>query len=118
MSFLSLKRLLKALGYSCEGLCSALKEGPAFQLEVIICAILIPTAFCLRVGIPERILLIASLFLVLIVELLNTAVETLADRISTEIHPLTKKAKDIGSSAVFLSILLACIVWGEVLFTL
>lgn len=118
MGFLSIVRLIKALRYSLEGLHSAFRGEAAFQLEVVVSAILIPVIFFLHVTIIERTLLILSLLLVLMVELINSAIEALADRISTELHPLSKKAKDIASAAVLLSLIIAVLIWGSILWPL
>lgn len=104
-------RLVKATGYSMEGLLSAFKSEPAFTLEVIACLILIPIAILLKLPLFTKAILIGSLLLVLIVELLNSAIEAAIDRISLDKHPLSKKAKDMGSAAVFLSMLNALIIW-------
>ncbi|MGE3318657.1 MAG: diacylglycerol kinase [Candidatus Berkiella sp.] len=104
-------RLFKATGYSMQGISAALKTEPAFVLEVLLCFFLVPTAVWLQVPLFTKAILISSLFLVLLVELLNSAVEAVVDRISTERHPLSKKAKDVGSAAVLLSILNAIILW-------
>ncbi len=115
MTFLNLTRLLKAIRYSCDGLRAAMKDEVSFQQELIVSVPLSIVAICLHVSVPEKLLLIGSLLLVLIAELFNTAVEALADRVSTDIHPLSKKAKDASSAAVFLTIILACLVWAMVL---
>ncbi len=105
-----LKRVTRAFGYSLEGLKAGFGEA-AFRTEIIISAIALPFAFVITKIPAERALLIGSLFLVLIVELLNTGIETAINRISTEIHPLSKKAKDIASGAVFLSLVNAVLIW-------
>ncbi len=109
-----IKRLALAFGYSIEGLKAGLGEA-AFRTELIISALALPFAFVVAHSKAELALLIGSLFLVLIVELLNTAVETAINRISLEIHPLSKKAKDIASAAVLLSIINAALIWLVVL---
>jgi diacylglycerol kinase (ATP) len=110
-----LTRLVKATGYSCEGLLAAFKSEPAFALEVVLCLFLIPTALVLDLRPFIKTLLISSLLLVLIVELINSAIEAAIDRISLDKHPLSKKAKDIGSAAVFLSIINAIALWTAAL---
>lgn len=112
--FSEIKRLKLAFSYSAQGLKSAYTE-PAFRIEVIAAAIAIPLALLASHSASERGLLIGSIFLVLIVELLNTAVETAINRISLETHPLSKKAKDIASAAVLLSIINAVFIWLVVL---
>ncbi|MEZ5690666.1 MAG: diacylglycerol kinase [Rickettsiales bacterium] len=109
-----IKRLCKAFGYSMSGIKTALNER-AFILEVIISIMAIPTAFFISENKIELILLVGSLFLVMIVELLNTGIESAIDRISDEIHPLSKKAKDIASAAVLLSLINATFVWLVIL---
>ncbi|MCW8092352.1 diacylglycerol kinase [Alteromonas sp. ASW11-130] len=109
-------RLYFATLYSLKGLKAAFKSEAAIRQELAAMLVLIPIACYLDVTTVERLLLILSLFIVLIAELLNSAVEALADRVSTEIHLLIAKAKDIGSAAVFVSLILAAIVWGVILF--
>jgi diacylglycerol kinase (ATP) len=107
-----IRRLVNAFFYSCDGLADAFRHESAFRQEVLLAAILIPTSFFLHVTAIERALLIASVLLVMIVELLNTGVEIAIDRISFEHHSLSKRAKDIGSAAVLLTLLLLAAVWG------
>lgn len=109
-----IRRLFLAFGYSAQGIKSALTES-AFRLEIILTIIALPFAFIISSSAAELALLISSLLLVMIVELLNTALETAINRISLEIHPLSKKAKDIASGAVLLSIINAVIIWLVVL---
>lgn len=109
-----LKRITRAFGYSLEGIKAGWDEAP-FRTEIIISTIALPFAFILAHNGTERALLIGSMFLVLIVELLNTGIETAINRISTEIHPLSKKAKDIASAAVLLSLINAIVIWLVVL---
>ncbi len=109
-------RLIKAFGYSWEGLCAAFRTESAFRVELICAAIMLPVSFFLHVSSGERALLIFSLFLVLIVELLNSAIETTVERISSERHPLSKRAKDIASAAVLVSLVNAAAVWAVVVF--
>jgi len=111
-----LTRIWNAFFYSLDGLGAALRHEDAFRQEVFLAAILIPAAFFLPASGTGRALMIASVLLVLIVELLNSAVEAAVDRISPEHHPLAKRAKDIGSAAVFLSLLNVSVVWVLVLF--
>jgi diacylglycerol kinase (ATP) len=110
------QRLWNALGYSLQGMASAFRHEDAFRQECLLAAVLIPAALLIPVGGAERALLIASVLLVLIVELLNSAVEAAVDRISLENHLLAKRAKDIGSAAVFLSLINVAVVWLLVLF--
>jgi diacylglycerol kinase (ATP) len=109
------ERLWNALGYSLQGMASAFRHEDAFRQECLLAALLIPAAFFIPVGATERALMIASVLLVLIVELLNSAVEAAVDRISLENHLLAKRAKDFGSAAVFLSLVNVAVVWLLVL---
>jgi diacylglycerol kinase (ATP) len=110
------QRLIAAFGYSFEGL-KAVLPHPAFRAELLASAVMAPIALVLGDNGMERALLIGCLFLVLIVELLNTAVETAIDRISKEHHPLSKLAKDIGSAAVLLSLVNAGVIWFLIVLT-
>ncbi|QPG07032.1 diacylglycerol kinase [Salinimonas marina] len=108
-------RLYYATLYSVKGLRAAFVSEPAIRQELAAMALLLPLACYLEVSLSEKLLMIMSLFIVLIVELLNSAIEALADRVSDEVHVLIGKAKDIGSAAVFISLLLVAVVWGAVL---
>jgi diacylglycerol kinase (ATP) len=110
-----LTRLWNALGYSLAGLRAAYKHEDAFRMEVHLAIVLIPLALWLPVPIVGKILMIGSVLLVMIVELLNSAIEATVDRISLDHHDLAKRAKDIGSAAVFISMLNVAIIWGLVL---
>ena len=105
-----LARILRAFGYSWLGLKAAVRH-PAFRTELIAAAIMAPLALMLTSDGVERSLLIGSLLLVLIVELLNTGIETAIDRISPERHELSGRAKDMGSAAVLLALINAALVW-------
>lgn len=111
------RRLLNAARYSVDGFRAAWRYEEAFRQEVIVAALLLPLALWLPVTAVERVLLIGSVLLVLIVELLNSCIETAVDRDSTEINSLGKRAKDMGSAAVVLAILLALSTWGCVLWS-
>jgi diacylglycerol kinase (ATP) len=111
-----LKRLLNAFKYSCAGIQEAYRNEDAFRQEVILAFILIPAALLLHVTTIERILMIGSVLLLLIVELLNSAIEATVDRISLDDHRLAKRAKDIGSAAVLITIMNLIVVWILVLF--
>lgn len=106
-----LTRLINATGYSLSGLKAAFRDEAAFRQEVVLAALLIPVALFSRHTGSEKALLAGSVLLVLITELLNSAVESLTDRISTEIHPLSKKAKDVGSAAVLVSLVNLALFW-------
>ncbi|MFO7761983.1 MAG: diacylglycerol kinase [Thermodesulfobacteriota bacterium] len=108
--------LTQALAWSLAGLRSALANEEAFRLELVLCLFLVPLAIWLGNDGLSRSLLIGSLFIVLIVELLNTAVETVVDRFGNEWHTLSGRAKNLGSAAVLLSLVNAAIVWLFVLF--
>jgi diacylglycerol kinase (ATP) len=110
------RRLINALGYSLEGMMSALRHEEAFRQELLLAAVLIPAALLSPVTAMAKALMIACVVLVLIVELLNSGLEAAVDRISLENHALAKRAKDIGSAAVFLSLVNLAIVWTLVLF--
>ncbi len=110
-----LRRLLNALKYSYAGLKEAYRNEDAFRQEVMLSIILIPLSFFLEHSMFGRALMIASVLLVIIVELLNSAIEATVDRISLDDHNLAKRAKDIGSAAVLLSLLNLFVVWLLVL---
>ena len=109
------RRLIQTLRHSAAGLAFAWRSEEAFRIEVLLCVLLVPMALVLEPTWQGRLWLIGSLILVLIVELLNTAIEKLVDRISLESHELSKAAKDVGSAAVGLSLLWAVCVWIVVL---
>ena len=111
-----MRRLMNAFGYSLEGFKAAFKHEDAFRQEVFLSLILIPLAFFLESEALHRILMIGTVFLVLIVELLNSAVEAVVDRVSIERHALAKRAKDIGSAAVFVALANLVMTWGLILF--
>jgi len=109
------RRLWNALFYSMAGLKAAFLHEDAFRQEAILAALLIPTALFLPVSGVGKAIMIASVLLVIVVELLNSAVEATVDRISLENHHLAKRAKDIGSAAVFVSLMNIAVVWIFVL---
>lgn len=108
------RRLVNAARYSCEGFRAALSE-PAFRQELALAAVLIPLGLYLGNTAVARAVLVGSVLLVLIVELLNSALEAAVDRISVEDHALSKRAKDLGSAAVMLALLAAAVTWLLVL---
>ncbi|MEQ5574158.1 diacylglycerol kinase [Providencia huaxiensis] len=108
-------RVIKAAGYSLKGLKAAWVNEAAFRQESVAAIIAIFIAFYLDISYIDRILLVSSVVLVAIVELLNSAVEAVVDRIGSEYHELSGRAKDIGSAAVFVSIGLALFIWALVL---
>jgi diacylglycerol kinase (ATP) len=110
------RRIRNALFHSFDGLAAAFRHEDAFRQEVVLAAILIPVALALPAGGTGKALMVGSVLLVLVVELLNSAVEAAVDRVSPERHPLAKRAKDIGSAAVFLSLVNVPVIWLLVLF--
>ncbi|WP_153132038.1 diacylglycerol kinase [Dechloromonas hortensis] len=111
-----LVRLWNALGYSRDGIGAAWKNEAAFREEVLLAIVAIPLALYLGRSGGDRALLVGSIILVLIVEILNSAVEAVVDKASPEKHELAKRAKDMGSAAVLLSLINAAAVWACVLF--
>lgn len=109
-------RFIKAAEYSWFGFRAAFKFEEAFRQEVVLVLILSPFAFFVSDNGVELALLMGSLLLVLIVELLNSAVEAVVDRIGPEKHELSGRAKDIGSAAVFLALTTVCVVWASIIF--
>jgi len=110
-----LRRLINATRYSLAGLAEAARHEDAFRQELMLAAVLVPLGLWLGDTGVERALLCGSVLIVLVVELLNSAVEATVDRISLEDHLLAKRAKDIGSAAVMLSLLTTGVVWLLVL---
>ena len=111
-----LTRIWNAFLYSLDGLRAAFRHEDAFRQEVLLAVVLIPTALLVPASGSGKALMIGAVLLVLIVELLNSAVEAAVDRISLENHLLAKRAKDIGSAAVFFSLINVPVVWLLVLF--
>jgi diacylglycerol kinase (ATP) len=106
-----LDRVIRATGYSIEGLKAAYRGESAFRQEFWLAAVLLPLALWVGRGWVETALLMASVLLVLIVELLNSGIEAAIDRVSFEMHDLSKRAKDLASAAVLLSLILCGGVW-------
>ncbi len=111
-------RIVQAFFNSLAGFAHAWKHESAFRQELMLAAAMLPVALWVPVAPVERAALVASVLLVLIVELLNSGVEAAIDRISFDRHDLSKRAKDLGSAAVLVSLLLAAAVWGLVLWPL
>lgn len=109
------RRILQAGAYSWAGLQAAFRGEAAFRQLLALNLLLIPLAFYLEVAKVERALLIAVCLLALIVELLNSAIEAAVDRISLELHPLSKQAKDLGSAAQMVALCLITLVWAVIL---
>ncbi|MFM4651246.1 diacylglycerol kinase [Aeromonas bivalvium] len=107
-----LTRIIKATGYSIKGLRSAWLNEAAFRQELILILLLMPLAFWIGDSLDQTLLLIAVSWLVVIVEILNSAVEAVVDRIGSEHHELSGRAKDLGSAAVFIALALNLLVWG------
>ena len=110
-----LVRLWNATGYSRDGILAAWRHEAAFREEILLAAITIPLAFYLSKTGVERALLVGSIILILIVEILNSAVEAVVDKASPEKHDLAKRAKDMGSAAVLFSLTNAAVIWACVL---
>ena len=106
-----LKRIWNAFSYSIDGLTAAFRHEDAFRQEVLLALILIPAAFYMPVSGIGKALMVASVLWVLVVELLNSGIEAVTDRISLEDHALAKRAKDLGSAAVMLSLVSVPAVW-------
>ncbi len=105
-------RLIAATGYSAKGLRAAWRHEEAFRIEALLALIFLPFAFVINQGLAHQLILIMACFIVVLAELFNTAIESVVDRISSELHPLSGQAKDIGSAGVFVSLVLFGVVWG------
>ena len=110
-----LTRIIKATGYSYKGFIRAWNSEAAFRLELRIAIVLLPVALLADVSTVEMVLLVSSLALVLIVELLNSAIEAIVDRVGSEHHELSGAAKDMGSAAVFIALALVIFIWTKIL---
>jgi diacylglycerol kinase (ATP) len=110
-----LKRIFNAIGYSLDGLRAAFRGEAAFRQLVLLSGVLIPLSFFLPVSRGEQALLVAVCLLSLIVELFNSAIEAVVDRVSLERHPLSKNAKDMGSAAQMVALSMIVAVWGLIL---
>ena len=106
-----MKRLWSALFYSLDGLAAAFRHEEAFRIEVLLSLILVPLALHMHVSAVAKALMIGSIALVLVAELVNSSIEAITDRISLENHVLAKRAKDMGSAAVMLSLINVVAVW-------
>lgn len=111
-----LRRLINACGYSRDGFTAAYQHEEAFRQEFWLLVVAAVIAFALPISLMQSILIVSAHLLLLIVEILNSAVEAVVDRIGPEIHPLSKRAKDMGSCAVSLTIGLCLMVWISVLY--
>ena len=106
-----IKRLVNAFGYSIAGTLAAFKHEDAFRQEVVLALVLTPVALFFGETAIDQALMISSLLFIIIVELLNSSIEATVDRISVKHHKLAKRAKDIGSAAVFFSLINAALIW-------
>jgi len=111
-----IKRILNAGGYSWKGICSAYEHEAAFRQELWIATALIPAGIYLGETMLDKAILVCSVLFVLVVELLNSAIESVVDRISDEHHELAGRAKDMGSAAVLFALIITAIAWAAVLF--
>ncbi len=109
------KRIIRAFGFSMKGLKAAWQHEAAFRQESMLAIIMLPLSIWLARSLQELLLLIVPIFLVLIAEIINSALEAVVDRISDEHHELAGRAKDMGSAAVFLGLTLTAIVWGVII---
>jgi diacylglycerol kinase (ATP) len=109
-----LKRIWLSFGYARKGLKAAWTQEAAFREQALLCAVLIPAAFWLGRDPAERGLLIAACLLTLVIESVNSAIETIVDRIGPEMHELSGRAKDLGSAAGLLGLVILAVVWGFV----
>lgn len=110
-----LARIFKAFRYSAQGLGAAVRHEAAFRQELLLALFLTPVAFWLSRTPGELLLLLGTLVFVLVVELLNSAIEAVADAVTVEQHPLIGRAKDLGSAAVLLSLLFTAVTWLTVI---
>lgn len=111
------RNFFQSVGYALEGFNAALKHEPSFREDLIFVAILTPLAVILPVNAVSTAVMIASLFVIVIAELLNSAIEWTIDDISLEKRPFAKRAKDMGSAAVFIAYINSIIVWGLILYS-
>ena len=109
------QRVMRATGYSLQGISAAWRTQPALRYECVLLALIVPAALWLGHSGLERALLIVSWLLVILCELINSAIETIVDRIGKEFHELSGRAKDLGSAAVFMALVIAGVVWLFVL---
>jgi diacylglycerol kinase (ATP) len=112
-----LHSIVSATRNSLAGFAAAIRHEGSLQTELALCVVLAPLGLWLGESAIERILLVGSLLLVLTVELINSAIESVVDRVSLDDHPLAKRAKDIGSAAVMMSLVTAGLVWLLILFS-
>lgn len=111
------KRILKASIYSTQGILAAIKNEAAFRQELVASLLTLPLLYFIPCSPVLKLMIIAAHLLILIVEMLNSAIEAVVDLVSPDYHELAKQAKDMGSGAVFLGLILAGILWGYALFS-
>ncbi len=111
-----IKRLINATGFSMAGFQAAWKNEAAFRQEISLALILVPVGLWLGTDATQKALLVGILFIVVITELLNSAIEAVIDRIGPEYHELSKRAKDMGSAAVFVSLSATVLIWGLIIY--
>ncbi len=109
---LGVARILKAARCSLKGFQAVYKHEAAFRQELLLSLVLLPFSFVIASSLANWVALIAALLLLLLVEVINSAIEALADRISTDVHELLGRAKDLGSAAVFIAFMIVALVWG------
>lgn len=109
------RNFISSIGYSVEGFMAALRHEPSFREDLLFAALLVPFAIILPVNAVSTALMIGSLLLILIVELLNSAIEWVIDYLRPELHPLAKRIKDMASAAVFLSYINCIVIWAIML---
>ncbi|MFC4654246.1 diacylglycerol kinase [Rheinheimera marina] len=112
-----LRRVLNASVYSWQGLKSSWQSEAAIRQEIVLIALLTPVAFLLHVSALERAVLLLSLYLILVTELINTAIEAVVDRVGADFHPLSGKAKDVGSATVLVMMLCTALTWACILWS-
>ena len=110
-----LQRILNATGYSLAGFKAAFQNEAAFRQIILINSMLIPLSFFMSVSRVEQVLMIVVCLLAIIIELINSAIEAVVDRVSMEQHPLSKNAKDMGSAAQFVALAIIALTWGACL---
>jgi len=105
-------RVIKAAGYSWQGIKAAFQYEAAFRQEVALAVVLIPMAIWLGENATQMALMVSSVLLVMLVEILNSAIEAAIDRHGKELHPLSGRAKDMGSAAVMFALIYLLVIWG------
>lgn len=110
-----IRRIINAAGYSMHGFRTAFRTEPAFRQLVLLNVVLLPVALWVEVSPAERAILLAAPLLSLTIELINSSIEHVVDRISLELHPLSKSAKDMGSAAQFMGLVIIAVSWAAIL---